>query len=60
MRQHLRGAAPPLGPRDYARVYNALRRAGFGEEMIRQELEGYRDPASHAESIADETTDDFP
>jgi SOS response regulatory protein OraA/RecX len=60
MRHHLRVAAPPLGRRDYARVYNALRRAGFGEEMIRQELDCHREPASHAEPIANETTDDFP
>ena len=60
MRRHLRGAAPPLTPREYARVYNALRRAGFDGAMIRQELDCLREPASHAEPIADETTDDFP
>lgn len=60
LRRYLRGATPPLSAREYARVYNALRRAGFGGELIRQELECYRAPASHAEPIADETTDDFP
>jgi regulatory protein len=59
MRRHVGDAALPLGPRDYARVYNALRRAGFDGEAIRRELEDRREPASHAEPIADETSDDF-
>jgi SOS response regulatory protein OraA/RecX len=60
MRRQLRGTAAPLTPRAYARVYNTLRRAGFGGESIRRELDRYREPASHAEPIADEATDDFP
>jgi SOS response regulatory protein OraA/RecX len=59
MRRHLGGAPVPPGPRDYARVYNALRRAGFDDEAIRQELGDCRESASHAEPIADETSDDF-
>jgi len=55
----VRGATPPLERREYARVYNALRRAGFDEESIRQELEPFQAPAPPADSTADEATDDF-
>jgi hypothetical protein len=39
---------------------NALRRAGFDEEAIRQEIDSISDPALHDEPTADEPTDDFP
>ena len=33
----------PLDPSTHARVYNALRRAGFDEDSIRQELQPYHE-----------------
>jgi len=54
LERHLRGAAK-VGARDYARVYTALRRAGFDAESIRRELDPYRDDPS-----GDEATHDFP
>jgi len=59
LRRHLRDPHGPLDRRDYARVYNALRRAGFDPEAIRRELDSYREPASHDQPTTDETTDDF-
>jgi regulatory protein len=60
LRRHLKGASGPLDQRGFARVYNALRRAGFQDEVIRQEIEPYRPPAFHDASTTDEGTDDFP
>lgn len=53
-----RGVAPgaELDRRGYARMYNALRRAGFDEAMVEQELEPYRvDADPHSASTTDET-----
>jgi regulatory protein len=58
--RQLRQLRQPRGRRDYARMYNALRRAGFDEEAIRQEIDAISEPALHDEPTADETTDDFP
>jgi len=60
LRRHLGDAASPRSPRDYARVYNALRRAGFDDGAIREELGPYREPASHTEPTAEEIDDEFP
>ena len=49
-----------LASREYARVYNALLRAGFDEEAIRGELERLRDPASDDEPAPDEASHDVP
>ena len=57
--RHLRGATLPLASREYARVYNALRRAGFDDDAIRKELGRCGEPASHTESATDEIDDDF-
>jgi regulatory protein len=59
LRRHLRDPRGPLDRRDYARVYNALLRAGFDPEAIRRELDSYRGPASHDRPTTDETIDDF-
>ena len=42
LERQLQGTPRIATDRDYARVYNALRRAGFDEEAIRTELEPYR------------------
>jgi len=42
MRRQLSATDRPLDSRGYARVYNALLRAGFEGEHIRRELEPYR------------------
>lgn len=42
IRRRLAGGSQQLQPRAYARMYNALRRAGFEEESIGRELEPYR------------------
>ena len=54
IRRRLVGAALPLDRRGLARVYNALRRAGFDAESIRQELEPYGVPTSRVDPISDE------
>jgi len=56
----LRDAAAQPGLRDRARVYNALRRAGFDDDAIRRELASLDQPEPHEEPRTDETTDDFP
>ena len=61
IRNRLGAGEPPLPPRAYARMYNALRRAGFDEESIVRELEPYRTLLDSAgELTADERTDDLP
>jgi regulatory protein len=54
------GGASSLDRRAFARVYNALLRAGFNEDMVRQELERYLDERIPPDaSFADEADDDF-
>ena len=61
IRSRLGGGPQQLQPRAYARMYNALRRAGFDEESIGRELEPYRAVLESAgDWIADERTDDLP
>jgi regulatory protein len=55
----VRGARA-LDRRSYARVYNALLRAGFDEDAIRGALAPLRDPASDDEPTTDEASHDFP
>ena len=61
IRSGLGDGPPHLPPRAYARMYNALRRAGFDEESIGRELEPYRAVLeSPGELTADERNDDLP
>ncbi len=61
VRSRLGDGPRQLQPRAYARMYNALRRAGFEEESIGRELEPYRAVLeSPGELTADERTDDLP
>jgi regulatory protein len=59
VRRRLKGAARP-GRREVARVYNALLRAGFDEELIRRELATHLDETDpRGTSLVGETDDDF-
>ncbi len=61
IRSRLGDGLQHLQPRAYARMYNALRRAGFDEESIGRELEPYRTVLeSPGELTADERNDDLP
>jgi len=66
LHKQLRDADRPLDPKGYARVYNALLRAGFESEPIRKELEPYRasepsrDPEDSLFSKTDEASHDVP
>lgn len=51
------GAGRKLGERDYARVYNALLRAGFEPGAVEAALESYR--AGDAPDLAERTDDDI-
>jgi SOS response regulatory protein OraA/RecX len=61
IRSRLGDGPPQLEARGYARMYNALRRAGFDEESIGRELEPYRTVLdSPGERTVDERIDDLP
>ena len=61
IRSRLGDPSQGLAPRAHARMYNALRRAGFDEESIGTELEPYRAALESAgEWPADEKSDDLP
>ena len=66
LRRQLSSAERPLDSRGYARVYNALLRAGFEGEHIRKELEPYRgsdpsrDPNDSQFSTTNEASHDVP
>jgi len=55
----LRSAPSQPDIRDRARVYNALRRAGFDDDAIGRELASLDGPEPHEEPRTDETTDEL-
>ena len=61
IRSRLTEGSQHLSARDYARMYNALRRAGFDEESIERELQPYRTLLeSPRDPTDDERIDDLP
>ena len=61
IRSRLGDGPQQLQPPAYARMYHALRRAGFDEESVGRELEPYRAVLEFpGELTADERTDDLP
>ena len=60
LERQLRGARRLTTERDYVRVYNALRRAGFDEGPIRRELAPYRAFDSRDDPTTDEAFHDLP
>ena len=58
--QRRAGAAKSLDRRSHTRVYNAMLRAGFDEDMVRQELVSYLDERIRSDaSFTVETVDVF-